>query len=262
MVAHAEIFLGELQKLVAFEFYDTTDIAMATVQAEESDAVDVHFESVGYETSDSILNSGPITIIIILAPFLILLLYLLSRFCCFQRCRAYFKSQLEKTFFNRVIIFVDSSFLILGVSCTVNIYQVYVGVISKNFSYYFAIFAIVCYIPYLLVLLFYLCREFPKLETERMKKRVGNSYVDFDLKGAGRSALVYMAISYSRRVALCFVITFGRSSIVAQLLFTNFCSLLIITFIGIMKPFKTKTLNRLELFNEYTILLLYCHCVT
>ena len=48
----------------------------------------------------------------------------------------------------------------------------------------------------------------------------------------------------------------------AQLFFTNFCSVVIICFIGIVRPFNSKAGYLLELMNEYTILLLYCHCVT
>lgn len=35
-----------------------------------------------------------------------------------------------------------------------------------------------------------------------------------------------------------------------------------ISFIGIVRPFNSAIGNRLELANEYTILLLYCHCIT
>ena len=160
-----------------------------------------------------------------------------------------------------MITFIDASFLILGVCCAVNIYQVYTGVASKNFSYYFAICAIFSYNPYLLGLLGYLCRKFPHLQTQQVKNKVGSAYADLDLK-KGRSVLVFMVLSYTRRVALCFVITFGRTSMVAQLFFTNFCSLLIIGYLGLVRPFNSVSGNRLELLNEYTILLLYCHCVT
>lgn len=63
-----------------------------------------------------------------------------------------------------MIIFVDGSFLIMGVCCTVNIYQVRTGVASKNTSYYFSVIAISAYIPYFFSLLGYLLCKFSELD--------------------------------------------------------------------------------------------------
>ena len=213
LVAHAEIFLRSLQKLIAFEIYDITDLAKTLFGSEASDPLDIQFESVGYETSDAIINSGVISIVIFTAPFFLLVSYLASKFCCWIRVKGCFKRQLEQTLFNRVIIFVDGSFLIMGVCCTVNIYQVKTGVASKNVSYYFSICAIFAYIPYFLTLLGYLFYKFADLGSERLMNRVGNFYQNLDLNGAGRTAFVYTFFEYARRTAICFVITFGRESV-------------------------------------------------
>lgn len=53
--------------------------------------MDIHFESVGYETSDAIINSGPIAFIIFMAPFMILFIFLLSRYCCWAKGKTYFR---------------------------------------------------------------------------------------------------------------------------------------------------------------------------
>ena len=91
-MAHAEAFLRELQGLVAFEFYDMTEIFEAMFSLESSEALDIHFESVGYESSDSIINSGPIGMVIFLAPFFLLLAFILSRFCRRPRIRTFFSN--------------------------------------------------------------------------------------------------------------------------------------------------------------------------
>lgn len=88
-----------------------------------------------------------------------------------------------------MLTFIDASFLILGACCAVNIYQVYMGEAPKNFSYYFALLLIFSVNPYLLGLLGYLCRKFNELHEEKIMKRIGNAYKDFDLVGAGRPAL-------------------------------------------------------------------------
>jgi len=71
-----------------------------------------------------------------------------------------------------------------------------------------------------------------------------------------------MALSFGRRIALALVITFGKSSEVAQLLFMNFSSILLLIFVGLVRPFASRVENILEMLNEYTILMIYCHCIT
>lgn len=63
--------------------------------------------------------------------------------------------------------------------------------------------------------------------------------------------------SFVRRIALAAVVTFGRTSILAQLLFIQFCSIMVIAYVGYMRPHLAKGDRRMELWNEFTILLLY-----
>ena len=58
------------------------------------------------------------------------------------------------------------------------------------------------------------------------------------------------------------IITFGKSSILAQLFFMNFTSILLLFFVGWFRPFASNWENVLEMLNEYTILLLYCQVIT
>ena len=62
-------------------------------------------------------------------------------------------------------------------------------------------------------------------------------------------------------VALAFVITFGKM-VVVQIFFMNFCSILLLIFVGVYRPYASKKENMLDMMNEYTILVLLCHVVT
>ena len=55
---------------------------MASLGIDEVDAINVHFEASGYESSDFILNNGTIFVLIIAYPVYIFLTFLLSKLCC------------------------------------------------------------------------------------------------------------------------------------------------------------------------------------
>ena len=48
---------------------------IAMFKVEENNAVNINFEAGGYETSDFILNSGPVILVILLAPVYALVTY-------------------------------------------------------------------------------------------------------------------------------------------------------------------------------------------
>ena len=213
-MAHAETFIQSLQSILFFEVIEVDQIVVETLKAEENAPIDIHFESVGYQYSDAFLNLGPVAIVLVLAPIFALLNYIGSRLCC-QRAKVWCRKQHEKTFFNRIYGFFDGSFLLLHVSSTINIYQVYLGVIRPNSSYYFSVAFELAVVPCLLLLTVYLYSNFKNLNTERLRNRIGVAYQDLSLQGAGRLVICFLLLSFARRAALGFVVTFGRSAIVA-----------------------------------------------
>ena len=62
-------------------------------------------------------------------------------------------------------------------------------------------------------------------------------------------------------VTFAFVITVGKM-VVVQIFFMNFCSILLLIFVGVYRPYASKKENMLDMMNEYTILVLFCHVVT
>lgn len=157
---------------------------------------------------------------------------------------------------------MDGSFLIYSVGCLIQIYQVYKGASPKRFGYYFAIAFLLSSLVYLATLMTYLYRNFPLLTRPEMKKKVGAAYEGFAMKRAGRYVILFSVFSYLRRIALSLIVTFGRDSTEAQRIFMNFGSVFMLAFTGYVRPHFTHWPNRLEMANEYTILLLYCLCIT
>ena len=94
-VAHAEDFLESLFSIIGFQFFDLSDIFKRIFDVDESETIDIHFKALGYETSDSILNLGPIFASLLLLPGLITIVFISSRCCCYARLKNFFKKKIE-----------------------------------------------------------------------------------------------------------------------------------------------------------------------
>ena len=75
-------------------------------------------------------------------------------------------------------------------------------------------------------------------------------------------SIVWQVFQFVRRIALAVIVTFGRSSFIAQLMFVNACSIVAVVYVAHFKPFKSKGKWRVELWNEFTLLMLYCYILT
>ena len=249
---------------MVFKVFDLSSILKKIFDVEENQAVDIRFQSLGYETSDAILNLGPIFAGIVLLPALIILILIFSRHCCYDQVKNFLQKQIENIYFNGIIQYVEGTMVIILVCCTINIYQVYKGEANQSLSYYFAICAISIIFLYMITLIWYLHRKFDQLNKEPVKSRVGAAYTHFAVSKdkAGLSVLVFLLLEFGRKIALAFVITFAQSTIVVQLTFMNFSSIILLFYVGRFRPFASDLENMLELLNEYTILVLYCIAIT
>ena len=77
--ANGEGLIRKLQDILKVQILDLTLIYTNLFGAEETEAVNIHFEATGYESSDFQINAGPTLLFIFLAPFYLLLTYVLSR---------------------------------------------------------------------------------------------------------------------------------------------------------------------------------------
>lgn len=104
------------------QLFDPSEYMADTLPVDENEALNTHFEETGYETSDSILGMGSVLIIMVLLAAALLVLVLLWLLCCCQRARQCIARQLQKTLFNRVILFIDSSLLVIATCSWINIF--------------------------------------------------------------------------------------------------------------------------------------------
>lgn len=198
--------------MIAFEAYDPSDFSTDLFDLEESDSFDINFESTGYETSNVVQNLGLPFYGLLLTPVAIFLAFMLSRCTCCGPVSRFAKRRLDGIFFNGIIVFVDGSFLIYSVSCMIQIYQVNTGASPRRFGYYFAISLLGSFAVYLAILITYLCCNFSKLRKTEANKWVGAAYDDLATGKAGRLTLFSIVLSFARRIALGWILTFGSRS--------------------------------------------------
>ena len=262
MVAHAELFIKELQRITAFEIYDPGEFTEEAFSLEAGESIDIHFEATGYESANVITNLGIPFYVILLFPLVVLCLFLLSRCKCCGSVSRFAKRHLDRTFFNGIIMFIDGSFLLISVCCLIHIYQVREGAYdSTGPSYYLACGFLLCSIPYILVLVGYLCHKFPMLRSEKLMRRVGDAYSTLAVKNGNRIILGQLVLSFVRSLALSLTITYGRYSATTQRVFMSYAPLFMIGFTAMVRSHKEPLEDRLELFNEFTMLVLYGHCI-
>ena len=84
-------FFDSLFKVSNFELFETTDLICDYLPIEENDGISEHFQDTGYDYTDAILNMGVIFLTILAALVLIIMMFLISKFCCFEKVRKYFR---------------------------------------------------------------------------------------------------------------------------------------------------------------------------
>ena len=211
-------------------------------------------------TESSVSKSiSPITIFILGAPVVVLVLYLAGRRCYWLKARAFCKKQEENTVFNRLYLFVDGSLLLFLVSSIVTLYDAKNNEAVQILNFCCSVVFTILAVPIPLALTGYLFYNFKKLRSDPIFDRIGEAYAS--LKNE-RTVLIFYSLSLVRRIALGFMVTLGRKNLIASLLFMNYSSLVLIAVIATVRPFSSRSQNVLEIVNEFSILLLLCHCVT
>ena len=140
----------------------------------------------------------------------------------------------------------------LATSANINIYQVAMGKEDVNISYYIACGTLSFLLLYFVGLFIYLMRHSHELYKEKCIQRVGNVYKKYDVF-KGKSAVAVISTTHVRNLCLSVAITFGTGSLIFQIFFFNFSSLVILALIGHLRPFKSKFIHWHEIYNEFII---------
>ena len=120
---------------IEVEIIDLKPLFTNLTGANDSEAVNIHFEATGYDSSDFQINAGPALLIIFLAPLYFLLTFTLSRCCQKQKCKLWAQQKVKETYFNTFISFMEAEMLFLSTAANINTYRVVQGSEQVNSSF-------------------------------------------------------------------------------------------------------------------------------
>lgn len=124
---------------------------------EDTTPIDIHFESMGFRTSDTIMNLSSIIFLVVLIAVVGNLLYLVKQFGPSDNPVVVYLSTFKSSIVSKgVNMFIDWSFLFVTLCCTISLYQRHVGEYVYEPSYFVALTLIVMTPIYLIALFSYL----------------------------------------------------------------------------------------------------------
>lgn len=107
--------------------------------------------------------------------------------------------------------------------------------------------------------LLYLCPKYKKLESPRLINRFGAIYDMIDLEHRQISALLWCLFFFARRIIFSLGVIFLTKSPYFQIVMFIVPTSMVIIMVGLAKPLPTPFENKLELYNNFSILVVsYC----
>lgn len=221
-VAAGESIVYRLLEYLTGDLIDVKPYLVEIFGIAENEGINEHFEANGYENSDFILNSGPIFIVLLVAPAYILLMLVLSRINCCPRVKIYATNKLASIFFDGILSFLEAEQILICMCANISIYQAGQGKIEKSATYCLAWVVLVFLYLAFIALVIYLVSNFRQLKEEKIKKRVGSTYEKYNVERTPRYAIITLVCILARNISLCYVITFGTEYLIFQLFYLNF----------------------------------------
>ena len=102
----------------------------------------------------------------------------------------------------------------------------------------------------------YLKRKVASLDRQKVRDVVGSSYTLLNVKRLAKPSILLLLCTSLRNMGLSATITHGNSSLIFQIFFLNFSSLVILGILGFTRPYLTRGTLWLEIANEFVIRIL------
>ena len=94
------------------------------------------------------------------------------------------------------------------------------------------------------------------MDRDEVRDVVGSAYTLLNVKRLAKPSILLLVCTSVRNMGLSAAITHGNSSLIFQIFFLNFSSLLILGILGIARPYLTRGTLWLEIANEFVIRIL------
>jgi hypothetical protein len=255
MPANVQLFFSLIVQIVNFKVIKT-DTIISTLfgfKQEFKSKVSPEFQQTGYETSNLLKNLGLLLLAVIGVLCLVVLIWLMrfaaKRFPIVDKIQTMIS---RKLFFNSILRGLLEAYLKFGISTWIavkafniderdDIINAWMTILMTSFVMGFPVFIYV-----------FLRRNAEKLQLEDFKGRFESLYLNVDT--SVKKSILTVSLFVFRRLIYSINIVLFSGSTCTQLFVQFFCCLLMLLFFADVKPMNQPFLNRMELFNEMTLL--------
>ena len=140
--------------------------------------VDDKFIQLGYESAYMIENLGSWFYIFVVQVIVFLFISVISATFCHRNTRNWAKRKIDGITFNSFLTIIDTSFLLLAMTGTINVKSVFDGVLEVDISFYFSILCLTACLLHLICTTCYLSINRISLDEDSKKKRCGYIYIE------------------------------------------------------------------------------------
>ena len=184
-----------------------------------------------------------------------LVAFALVPWCC-KRISNWFRDKVDGIFFNSIITFIDSTFLVIFLIGLLHVREVKLGHLEVDNSFWFALSAlIVCTLELLLISIFLKCFK-GRLDEDWAKRRCGSIYEDLNYRIRGGWALTYPIFYQLRFLALALIVIFMSEYLVFQVLTVILSTVMIVAVLGMAHPFSDVKRNYKMIGSEYVVIVI------
>ena len=121
-VAHTEEYLFSLHRLITLKLFDIESVAKNAFGAKKTEPVDVHFESMGFTTSDTFMNLSSIIGLFLVLAAAWQMIYLYVEYGPSENLvRRYLVDCKDGAVSYGFNLFLDWSFLLLAICCAISL---------------------------------------------------------------------------------------------------------------------------------------------
>lgn len=184
MTSNVSIFFRNIMAIAAFDFFDIDEYVHDSFDIKPTEAVDVKFQLIGFESHYFIVNVGTIFVFYLIYLLNLTVIYPLVRVCHqkARRCKTFKQKFRNKVMWSSLITLIDESYMILIVCLLINCR--FLSTESAGLTVMSSLcIAFVCFSVILpLAIMTHISCNFAKLSNDKVRRQFGQIYFDLDLR--------------------------------------------------------------------------------
>jgi len=256
------IFNRYMLMIAAFDLWETEDWMDANLNLTKTEPISDQFDLLDYESVHFIRNLGFMYFIFLGTVCYTLFVLLVKKVCTCKNktCRTSVDYLYNSAIWNLSIRFFLESHMIICVCFMTSMTSVQIETAGELFSaangvlFSLVILALPCLLTYLVWM------YESELRSEWFTKKYGSLLLGIDVKGKGVLRILFYPLMFGARriimaISCVFLLYDGRLQLMISYLVSFFVTVSVMS----NNFFATRKANRIEAFNEYTVLILLYH---